>query len=196
MRNEIKQNQGLIAAQSFALAGLCLIALAGCGTAEKVSSEPPKAEQVEEKTAEKHGIGDKFAVGDLAYDFIQTDRLPRIGEKGGIATKEADPGSLFLVIGYAVMNISKEPKTISVDPFKLRAPDGSIYEVDQSAQYAVNLAEHGQQDQLLAQIGPRTGKSRICVFQIPKDLKTKDLTLLVSDDNPLNGADPVEVALK
>lgn len=132
------------------------------------SGEEPKKEEKapETKTAK---VGDTLKVGDVEFKVNEISKATNVGGEFGENSKGE-----YLVVKVSVANKSKEALLVDSSFFVIKA-DGKEYKADDMATISANEGA----DFFFTEINPDLSLDGSVVFDLPKDVHSKDMVLNV-----------------
>lgn len=132
------------------------------GTVETDSKE-------KDNKAVEANIGDTLKVGDVEFKVSEISKATNVGGEYGETSKGE-----YLIVKVSVVNKGSEALTVDSSFFNISA-DGKQYNADDSATMYAN----DELDFFYTEINPDLSLDGVVVFDLPKDVHSKDLTLNV-----------------
>lgn len=151
-------------------------------TVTKESADKPKEEKKAETNAK---IGDTLKVGNVEFKVSEVSKATSVGGEYGEKSKGE-----YLMVKVSVANKGNEALIVDSSFFTIKA-DGKEYSADD---VATALYTNDDADFFYSEINPDIALEGTVVFDLPKDVHSKDLTLNVQTG--LFGTEQGQISLK
>lgn len=136
-------------------------------------------------------VGDRFTLGDFAYVIEGASSSRRLGNQ--FVSEQAEDGAMFVVVSYAMENLSSETQTVLADDMKLVDGRGRKFRPSARANTALTMTSGGK-DFLASELQPGLRRKMQTAFEVPGDVAAAPFTLEVPEKGLL-GNKTVAVAV-